>query len=531
VVRKLIGLAAAVGGCAALCSPASAFTAPEYAVRPMKLPTTAGARAAAAAEPGRWLVGAKPGANVAKVAKRFGARPLRLDGAFSVSRDRARALAAALRSRHDLVYAEPDVILRRHSAPDATPGAWARGSVVAPTTVPPAPAVTVGIVDDFVDTTLPDLAGQTTIVNGPPTLTGSHGTEVASAVSAAANGSGVVGIFPSVPLVSFGLPANISCSAAANGIVGVVNAKANIVNLSFGSPSQCFTLFRTVEAAYGAGTLVVAAAGNEAQQGNAPNYPAAWPHVLSVAALAQSLAPASFSNSNAAVDLSAPGENVPLDTPLALDTDGVPDGTRLDTGTSFASPIVAGAAAWIWSARRSLTNGQVADVLRESAQDVNTPGYDTQTGYGLVNIANALAAPTPVNDPLEPNDDVTFIDGTSFRDPDPYIWRGFPRRPLRASVDVVEDPVDTYRVRVPARRTARVVLRTTFGDADLFAYPGTRKTLAGRPLARSEKNGRATDALTLRNPSGAPRRFYIAIVSASRSSLNSSYGLSFSLGR
>ena len=162
--------------------------------------------------------------------------------------------------------------------------------------------------------------------------------------------------------------------------------------------------------------------------------------------------------------------------------------------------------------------------------DVNTPGYDTQTGYGVVNIANALAAPTPLNDPLEPNDDVTFIDGTSFRDPDPYIWRGFPRSPLRASVDVVEDPVDTYRVQVPAGRSVRV-LRTTFGDADLFAYPGTRKTLAGKPISRSERNGRATDTLALRNPSGVPRRFYLAIISASKTSLNSSYVLSFGRAR
>src|SRR4029079_12509396 len=97
------------------------------------------------------------------------------------------------------------------------------------------------------------------------------------------------------------------------------------------------------------------------------------------------------------------------------------------------------------------------------------------------------------------------------------VWA---RPPLRASVDVVEDPVDTYRIRVPAHRDARVVLRTTFGDADLFAYAGNRKTLAGRPVARSEKNGRATDAVTLHNPSGAPRRFYIALVSASKTSLN-----------
>jgi hypothetical protein len=524
-MRRLIGMAATVAGVAVLCPAASAFTAPDYAMRPMKLPA-AGPRAAGS-QPGTWLIGARPGANVAKAAKRFGARQLRLDGTYVLPRDRANGFAAALRRRGALAYAEPDVTLAHASVPDIAPDGWARGAVVAPTVPPPAPKVTVGVVDDFVDTTLPDLAAQTRILNGPPAITGSHGTEVASAVSAAANGTGVEGIFPSVPLVNYGLPANITCSAAANGIIAVLDAKATVVNLSFGSSSQCATLFRVVEGAYGAGTLIVAAAGNEADRGNAPSYPAAWPHVLSVGALNQALGPASFSSRNAAVDIAAPGENVPLDTPVALDVDGTPDGTSLDSGTSFASPIVAGAAAWVWSARAQLTNGQVADVLRESARDVSTPGYDTQTGFGLVSIANALAAPTPVADPLEPNDDVAFIDGTAFRTPDPYVWRGFPRQPLRASVDDVEDPVDVYRIQVPARRGALVQLRTVFGNADLFVFPGNRRTLEGKPLATSTKKGKRTDSITLRNTSSQPRRFYVAIDSASPTSLNSAYSLIF----
>jgi hypothetical protein len=491
----------------------------------MSLPA-AGPRAAGS-QPATWLIGTRPGASVSKVAKRFGARQLRLDGTYVLPRDRANAFAAALRRRGALAYAEPDVTLVHNSVPDAAPAGWARGAVVAPTVPPPVPRVTVGVVDDFVDTTLPDLGAQTRILNGPPTVTGSHGTEVASAISAAANGTGVIGIFPSAPLVNYGLPSEITCSAAANGIIAVVNAKATVVNLSFGSSAQCATLFRVVEAAYGAGTLVVAAAGNEFERGNAPSYPAAWPHVLSVAALTQTLAPASFSSRNAAVDLAAPGDSVPLDTPVALDPDGTPDGTRVDSGTSFASPIVAGAAAWIWSAKPDLTNGQVADVLRESAQDVSTPGYDTQTGFGLVNIPKALAAPTPLDDPLEPNDDIAFVDGTAFQTPDPYVWRGIAHGPIRASVDVVEDPIDIYRIRVPAGRRAVVQLRTSFGDADLFVFPGSRKTLQGKPLATSQKRGRRTDSVTVRNTSGQPRRFYVAIDSASRTSLNSAYSLNF----
>ena len=135
-------------------------------------------------------------------------------------------------------------------------------------------------------------------------------------------------------------------------------------------------------------------------------------------------------------------------------------------------------------------------MLRESAQDVGAPGYDPQTGFGLVNIPKALVAPTPLNDPLEPNDDIAFVDGTAFRTPDPYVWRGFPHGPIRASVDEIEDPIDVYRIRVPAHRSALVQLRTTFGDADLFVFPGTRRTLQGTPLGRSVKKGRRTDSVT-----------------------------------
>ncbi|MEA2226702.1 MAG: hypothetical protein QOF04_332, partial [Solirubrobacteraceae bacterium] len=134
----------------------------------------------------------------------------------------------------------------------------------------------------------------------------------------------------------------------------------------------------------------------------------------------------------------------------------------------------------------------------------------------------------PADDPLEPNDEITFIDGTSFQQPDPYVWRGFPHRPLRASVDTIEDPVDVYRIQVPARRQGRIVLRTTFGDADLFVFGGNARRLGSRPLARSERNGRATDALTLTNATAQPRRFYVAILPASRDTLNSSYSLQFS---
>jgi hypothetical protein len=444
-----------------------------------------------------------------------------------VPRDRARAFAASLRGAGTLVYAEPDAKLARRTAPDANPAIWARGAMVPATLAPPAPAKSVGVVDDFVDTTIPDLAAQTRILNGPGAVQGPHGTEVASAVSAAANGVGVLGVFPGVPILNFGLPQSITCSAAADGIQAMLRQKASVINLSFGSAQECFTLFRAVEGAFGAGSLVVAAGGNEFLQGNPPSYPASWPHVLSVAAINQNLQPAFFSNANAAIDVSAPGEGVPLDTPVTFDTDGTPDGLTLGAGTSFAAPMVAGAAAWVWSARTDLTNGQLADILRKSAQDIAAPGYDPQTGFGLVNVPRALAQKTPAADPLEPNDEITFIDGSSFTQPDPYIWRGTTRSPLLASADEVEDPLDVYRIRVPARSRARIEARTLFGDADLYVFRGSVRSLGGRPLARSTRNGKATDRVTVTNPGGTARRFYVAVMPVSRKALNSVYTLRF----
>jgi hypothetical protein len=525
-MRKLIGVVATVAGCCVVAAPASAQSVP-YTVRPMVLPSSDGTARTAADRSGTWLIGARRDPRTAAIARRFGARPLRLRGTYAVSRDDARAFAHTLRAAKALAYAEPDAVLRRRSAPDANPGAWARGAMVVPTLAPPAPSRSIGVIDDFIDTTLPDLAAQTRIVNGPGQVLGPHGTEVASAAAAAANGTGVLGVFPSVPIFNYGLPPSITCSAAANGIQAMLDQKVSVINLSFGAHTQCFTLFRAVEGAFGAGALVVAAGGNEFQQGNEPTFPAAWPHVLSVAALNPSLQPAFFSNANAAIDVSAPGQGVPVDVPAQFDPDGTPDTLTLADGTSFAAPMVAGAAAWIWSARPTLTNGQVADVIRESAQDVAAPGYDQQTGFGLVSVPNALGAKTPTPDPLEPNDEITFIDGSSFRQADPYVWRGRPTRSLIASADEVEDPVDVYRIRVPAHRRVRIELRTLFGDADLYLFRGSATQITGTPLKRSTKNGRATDRVTLRNDSRESRRFYVAAVPVSRTILNSTYSLRF----
>jgi subtilisin family serine protease len=521
--------------CAAMAVLAAVAVAPAqaYEERPMRLPAAGTGAAAASSEPSTWLIAAEPGTTTADaIARRFGAVELAAGNVYKVARGRARGLAAALRAAGGLRYAEPNASLQRTSALDVAPGGYARGFIVAPGLVPPAPAAAaIAVIDDLVDISHPDLAANTRQLN-PGTVLGPHGTMVASAAAGAFNGSGVVGIFPSAPVLSIGLPLDITCADASNGIIAAARAGAKIINLSFGSPDDCAALFGTVQVAYASGSLVVAAAGNEFAAGNPVIYPAAYPHVLSVAALDPNLAPSGFSSENTAVDVAAPGVSIPLAIPAAFDVDdGAADGVTPGSGTSFASPIVAGAAAWLATARADLSNGQIADVLRRSAIDVGARGYDPASGFGLIQMAAALAEPTPEPDVLEPNDGISFIDGSVFDKPDPYIWRGSSKTSLGGTADRVEDPVDVYRIRLPARTKARIRLRALFGNPDLYIFRSSARSVNdnSKILTRSRRGTRLTDSVKITNTSRAAKRFYVVLPVGrdAAGALNASYRLEF----
>jgi hypothetical protein len=527
-MRLLAVIAALVAFAAVAVAPAQA-----YEERPMRLPATGTGVSAASSEPSTWLIAAERGTpQLGAIARRFGATKLRVRDVFKIARPRARAFAAALRAAGGLRFAEPNATLTRSSALDIAPEGYARGYVVAPGLAPPAPgAVGIAVVDDLVDVSHPDLAANTRQLNPGPVL-GPHGTMVASAAAGAFNGVGTVGIFPSAPVLSIGLPVDITCADAANGIIAAARAGVKIINLSFGSPNDCAALFATVQVAYAAGSLVVAAAGNEFAAGNPVIYPAAYPHVLSVAALDPNLAPSGFSSENTAVDVAAPGVNVPLSIPGAFDTeDGVVDGVTLASGTSFAAPMVAGAAAWLATARPDLSNGQLSDVLRRSARDVSAGGYDPASGFGLIQMAGALAQPTPEPDVLEPNDGISLIDGSVFDKPDPYLWKGARKGSLNGTADRVEDPIDVYRIRLPARSRARIRLRALFGNPNLFVLRGNAKSVSdsSKIVARSRRGTGKTDSVTITNRGRRARRFYVAIPVGNdpAGALNAAYRLEF----
>jgi len=494
----------------AASSSAAAVTPPEPTVR---LPPERAARAGGPTT--RWIVGAQPGAAAGRVARRYGARRLQLPGAYLVDAAKARALAAALRERKLLRFAEPNVERHAMASLDGQTQLWARAAVVAPGLVAPSPTVPIGVIDDFVDSGHPDLAGHVTYANATATSTigGPHGTMVASAAAGSANGAGVTGVFPGAPIASYGVPEKFGCAESADGILTLARLGIPVINASYGSPSACYTEYAATARAYASGSLIVAAAGNEFQEGNPVSYPAAWPHVLSVAAIGPDGASSYFSSENAAIDVAAPGEDIPLAIPVPFDGDGVPDGITVASGTSFAAPMVAGAAAWIRAARPGVTNGQVADLLRRTAVDVAPAGWDRASGFGRIDVAQALAAPRPNIDPLEPNDTIGEVDGTLFGKPDVPVWRGTGRASFSATVDSVEDPVDVFRLRIGPRARFNVLVHPSFGDPDLSIYARSARSLSQSRyvVAHGERGEGRTDVARLVNDSGITRTAYVVV--------------------
>jgi hypothetical protein len=282
-----------------------------------------------------------------------------------------------------------------------------------------------------------------------------------------------------------------------------LDAGPGVINMSFGFDGYDAMLADEIDVAFGTGSLLVAAAGNDFLEGNAEHSPASLHHVLTIAATDETNRSSFFSNRSLAVDLAAPGEDIPV----AVPTWSRASGYAAADGTSFSSPLVAGAAAWVWTRRPDLDVTQLFDLMRWSATDVAAPAFDEDTGWGLLNVPAALSAPPPAVDPHEPNEDVyEIVADKLFRTADtPLTSPGHPRAGLVARLDVTEDPEDVYRIWVPARR--RVLIRIVpDADADAELWNGSTPSVLITGAARrrhlvagSGRDGRAAETLAFRN--------------------------------
>lgn len=524
VLRTLLLAAVLLVSLAPAAGAASGGKGGAASLAPMQLPGDA--RAAGVRQAARtWIVGARPGAATARIARRFGARAvIASEGIYVVDRRRARMFAAHLGER--LTLAEPDALGAKRAMPSdpLTPAQWWYPAVVHPSLTPPpvtGSSPSLGIIEEEIQRDHPDMQGVVSTGNGVPP--DAHGTQVAGAAGAPDNDFGIVGIWPGMR-IDMPVYRGVACSTITASLNRAVARGASVVNMSYGFPrTSCFAHFIATQRAFGRGVVLVAAGGNEFEEGNPLQRPAVDPHVVTVAALKSDLSSSPFSNENSWIDISAPGSDVLLPTPPQFDEDGTRDGFQSVDGTSFAAPMVAAAATWLRAANPALRAGQVNRILQDSAVDLGRRGWDSTFGYGKADMARALAARVPAADPLEPNDDAEWVNGRRFGRADPVIFgRNSRLTTLDAALERFEDPFDVYRAVLPPRSTVRFTLLVGAGDPDLDVYSGGATTVTGARgrLGGSARGGRSTDAVTIRNNSfrartvlvnpytgsGAPRR-------------------------
>jgi serine protease len=269
--------------------------------------------------------------------------------------------------------------------------------------------VKVCVMDSGIDKGHPEysalnMTGVTTSAGKWNTDGNGHGTHCAGTIAAGQNGVGVVGVAPEatvVPLKVFDETGTWAYSSwVVDAAVQCQQQGANIVSMSLGSSyysSYEHSVFKTL---HSQGVVSIAAAGNSGD--STRSYPASYDVVLSVAATSNSKAKAGFSQYNSFVDIAAPGVSVLSTVPRSHVTNGYP--YQYWSGTSMATPHVAGVAALLRQKNPTASAAAIIDAITSTAEDLGATGRDDEFGHGFV---RALAAINSL--PLPPTNVPTTV--------------------------------------------------------------------------------------------------------------------------
>jgi len=236
-----------------------------------------------------------------------------------------------------------------------------------------------------------------------------HGTHVTGTIAAMYNDVGVVGVGYNISIYvikvlgdsGFGTWQDLAegiwwAIKGPDGIIdkdgdGVVagdpdDDAAEVISMSLGGSSYSPEVEEAVKAAYGYGIVLVAAAGNEGEDGVL--YPAKFEWVIAVAAIDENDDVPSWSSKGSEVELSAPGVNVLSTIPK--------DRYDYYSGTSMACPHVSGTVGLmisrIMAEGRIYTVDDIREILRTTADDIGSSGWDSASGYGVVRADKAVDA-------------------------------------------------------------------------------------------------------------------------------------------
>lgn len=253
--------------------------------------------------------------------------------------------------------------------------------------------VKVAVIDTGIDLDHLDLSGN--IKGGVNTIQSwknadddnGHGSHVAGIIAALNNTVGVVGMGPQIDLYAVKVLNKNGSGYVSDIIEGIdwsINNNINVINMSLGTTSDIVSFHDAVIAARNAGIVVVAAAGNSGPNNNTVIYPAKYPESIAVSATDSSDGQPSFSSRGPEVDIAGPGVSI---------YSTYKNGSYATlSGTSMATPHVAGAAALLLSTHPGFTPAQVQSYLQANAELLPSLSSDQQ-GFGLVDAEKAVLAP------------------------------------------------------------------------------------------------------------------------------------------
>ncbi|RCX14418.1 subtilase family protein [Fontibacillus phaseoli] len=250
--------------------------------------------------------------------------------------------------------------------------------------------VRIGVIDTGADFNHPDLrhslARGVNLLNqmSLPFDDNGHGTHIAGTIAASGGSKSMMGVAPRsliYPVKAFDHNGSAYVSDIILGIDWCVQNRMNIINMSFGMKSKSQSLQNTIRKAYNAGIVVVASSGNDKKSRGA-DYPARYPHTISVGATGKDGRIAPFSNHGPRIDIYAPGEKVK--------SCWLGGGYREMNGTSMATSHVSGSIALLLAHRPGLSPGEIKRRLRRTARPLYSPSSKTKLGAGEVNAARLL---------------------------------------------------------------------------------------------------------------------------------------------
>jgi thermitase len=295
----------------------------------------------------------------------------------------------------EIEYAEPDYVVRALLTPNdpyygnqwgppyvKANEAWDKVSVSQRSTV------TIAIVDTGIALSHPDLGAN--IVRGydyvnndsDPNDDNNHGTHCAGIAAAIVNnGVGVAGIAGGaklMPVKVLNSGGSGSTSAIVQGMRYAADNGAKVLSMSLGGAGTSSAFQDAVNYVMSKGAVVVAASGNE----NGPvSTPGNCNGVITVGSIDRTGSRSSFSNYGSSLDIVAPGSSI---------YSCLRSGYGNMSGTSMATPCVAGIAALIFAVKSNATPADVTRIIQQCATDAGTAGFDNYYGYGIVNASKAV---------------------------------------------------------------------------------------------------------------------------------------------